>query len=110
MVRDAYPETVLEVLDGKITYPDKLLCVVRIFAASKPWSGSIESRKRKFSDVTRMMAEACHIDKPTLAFGSLNGSSSGASYYSSRDHRVVITGKLSVVTPFHEFRHARGRW
>ena len=108
MIRMSYPETVIEVLDDKITYSDKLLCVVRIFAASKPWSGSIESRKRKFSDATRMMAEACHIDKPTLAFGSLNGGSSGSSHYISREHRIVITGKLSVVTLLHEFAHALG--
>ena len=108
MIRMSYPETVIEVLDDKITYSDKLLCVVRIFAASKPWSGSIESRKRKFSDVTRMMGDACNIDRPTLAFDSLDGGSSGSSHYIPRDHRIVMTGKLSVVTLLHEFAHALG--
>ena len=108
MIRINYPETVREVLDDKITYSDKLLCVVRIFAASKPWSGPIESRKRKFSEVTCMMAEACNIDKPTLAFYSLDGGSSGSSHYIPSDHRIVIVGKLSVVTFLHEFAHALG--
>ena len=108
MVRDSYPATVLEVLDAEITYPDELLCVMRIFAASKPWGGSIEDRKRKFSDINRMMAQACGIEMPTLAFGALNGGSSGSSFYSQRDHRIMLTGKLSVVTFLHEFAHALG--
>lgn len=108
MVRDAYPATVLEVLDDEIIYPDELLCVMRIFAASKPWSGSIETRKRKFSDVNRLMARACGIEMPTLVFGSLNGGSSGASHYRTREHRIMLVGKLSVVTFLHEFAHALG--
>jgi hypothetical protein len=105
MVRN-YPETVVEVLDDEITYPDELLCVMRIFAASKPWSGSIEARKRKFTDANRMMAEACGSEVPTLAFGVLNGGSSGSSYYSPGEHLITMTGKLSVVTFLHEFAHA----
>ena len=105
MVRN-YPETVVEVLDDEITYPDELLCVMRIFSAAKPWSGSTQSRKRKFSDVTRMMATACQIDEPTLTFGSLDEGSSGSSFYSPGEHRITLTGKLSVVTFLHEFAHA----
>jgi len=106
MVRDAYPATVLEVLDDEITYPDELIRVMRIFSASKPWSGSIEARKRKFSDVNRLMATACRMETPTLTFGSLDGGSSGSSYYSPSEHRITMTGKLSVVTFLHEFAHA----
>ncbi len=108
MVRNTYPATVLEVLDEGITYPDELLRVLRIFAASKPWSGSTESRKRKFGDANRMMAKACKIEAPTLLFGPLDGGSSGSSCYSPRDHRIVMVGKLSVVTFLHEFAHALG--
>jgi hypothetical protein len=107
MVRN-YPETVVEVLDDEITYPDELLGVMRVFAASKPWRGSIELRKRKFSDVNRMMAEACRIEVPTLTFGSLNGGSSGSSYYNPSEHGITMTGKLSVVTFLHEFAHSLG--
>jgi len=107
MVRN-YPETVVEILDDEINYPDELLCVMRIFSASKPWSGSLEARKCKFTDVNRMMATACRIDKPTLTFGVLNGGSSGSSYYMPGEHRINLTGKLSVVTFLHEFGHALG--
>jgi len=105
MVRN-YPETVVEVLDDEITYPDELLAVMRIFSASEPWSGSIELRKRKFSDANRMMAVACEIEVPTLTFGVLDGGSSGSSFYLPWEHRITLTGKLSVVTLLHEFAHA----
>lgn len=106
MVRDNYPETVLEVLDDEITFTNELLRVVRLFAASNPWKESIKTRKRKFLDVNRMLAVACGIREPSLVFGHLNGSSSGLSHYVTRDHRIVIVGKLSVVTFLHEFAHA----
>jgi len=108
MVRNTYPATVLEVLDNEIAYPDELLRVMRIFAASKPWSGSIDVRKRKFSDVNRMMAKACCVEIPTLTFGSLDGVSSGSSHYIPSDHRIVIVGKLSVVALPHKNTHALG--
>ncbi len=108
MVRNAYPATVLEILDDEITYSDELLCVLRIFAASKPWKGSLRTRQRKFRQLNHLMAVACRIDKSFLAFGRLDGSSSGASYYVPRDHRIVIVGKLSVVTFLHEFAHSLG--
>ena len=108
MVRDAYPATVLEILDDEITYPDQLLSVMRIFAASKPWNGSLESRKRKFSDVNRMMAKACGIKPPKLIFRKIDGGDTGGSHYTPRVHRIVIVGKLSVVTFLHEFGHALG--
>lgn len=107
MVRN-YPETVVEVLDDEITYPKQLLRVMRIFAASNPWRGSIEVRKRKFTDVNRMMALVCRIEKPTLAFGCLDGGSSRASCYLPKEHRITLTGTLSVVTFLHEFAHALG--
>ncbi len=107
MVRN-YPETVIEVLDNDVAFSDEVLCVVRIFAASKPWSGSIRSRKRKFSDINRMLAQPCGIATPSLTFGRLDGKSSGASHYLPRDHQIVLMGKLSVVTFLHEFGHAQG--
>jgi len=108
MVKNAYPATVLEVLDDEITYPKQLLRVMRIFAASNPWRGSIEVRKRKFTDVNRMMALVCRIEKPTLTFGCLDGGSSRASCYLPGEHRITLTGTLSVVTFLHEFAHALG--
>ena len=103
-----YPATVIEILDDQMTFPSDLLQAVQVFAESNPWQGSTRSRQEKFRQLNRSMAEACRIEVPILIFGKLDGGSTGGSHYIPRDHRIVITGKLSVVTFLHEFAHALG--
>ncbi len=103
-----YPATVVEVLDDQISFRPASLRAVRIFATSNPWTGSLDQRKKKFCKLNRSMAAAYGIRKPELVFGNLDGSSSGRSYYEPGRHRIVLVGKLSVVTYLHEFAHARG--
>ncbi len=103
-----YPATVVEVLDDQMTFPNDLLQAVEEFAESKPWEGSEESRKEKFRQLNHSMADACRIKLPKLVFGDLDGGSTGGSHYRPRSHRIVIVGKLSVVTFLHEFAHALG--
>ncbi len=104
-----YPETVIEVLDDDVSYPDGVVEAVGVFAEAAPWSGSLKLRKRKFQQLNRDLAGACGINEPTLAFIHLDGGhSSGSSSYRPRDHRIVMVGKLSVVTFLHEFGHALG--
>ena len=108
MSRGTYPQAVIEVLDDSMRYRAGTLTAVRRFAASGPWQGSQSSRKGKFRDQNRDLSIACDIVEPKLVFGRLDGESSGASHYIPRDHRIVIVGKLSVVTYLHEFAHALG--
>ena len=108
MNRGTYPQAVIEVLDDNMRFDAPTLAAVRWFAASNPWRGSQSSRKRKFRDLNRNLSTACDIVEPKLVFAHLNGGSSGASHYVPRDHRIVIVGKLSVVTFLHEFGHALG--
>jgi hypothetical protein len=108
MVRNQYPESVVEVLDDRVQYSTAVIDAVQTFSAANPWKGPATARKLKFLQLNRDLASACSIREPALEFGLLDGSSSGASYYNSRDHRIVIVGKLSVVTYLHEFAHALG--
>jgi len=103
-----YPATVVEILDDQMTFSSDLLQAVQAFAESKPWAGSTESREEKFGQLNRSMAEACRIDPPKLIFGRIDGGNAGGSRYTTRIHRIVIVGKLSVVTFLHEFGHALG--
>ena len=107
MVRN-YPEAVIEVLDDDIQYPLAVTDAMKSFAETNPWKGSQNLRKKKFQRLNRDLARACSIQEPTLEFGLLDNGSSGASYYRPRDHRIVLVGKLSVVTYLHEFAHALG--
>ena len=108
MIRADYPETVIEVLDDAVAYPDGVIEAVQAFAQAGPWQGFVKSRKRKFQRLNCELARACNKPEPTLTFRDLDGGSSGASCYMPREHRIVLTGRLSVVTYLHEFAHSLG--
>ncbi len=108
MSRDEYPKTVLEVLDDRVTFDPKALKAVRRFAASRPWSGLLLARTAKFRQFNYELSIAYRMHKPELILEHLDGTSSGNSHYIPSCHRIVLVGKLSVVTYLHEFGHARG--
>ena len=108
MIDRQYPATVVELLDDQMSYSNALLQAVKEFAELKPWQGSSKSRQEKFRQLNRSMAEAYRIEPPKLVFGRLDGGSTGMSNYRPRDHRIVLVGKLSVITFLHEFGHALG--
>ncbi|MCH8015076.1 MAG: hypothetical protein IH917_00450, partial [Acidobacteria bacterium] len=66
-------------------------------------------RKEKFLRLNHHLASSCGIPEPELRFGRIDGTSSRGSYYRTSAHRIVMTGKLSVVTLLHEFDHALGK-
>lgn len=101
-----YPATVDEILDPDLRFTPAILQAVRVFAKSRPWAGSLDERKGKFRCLNRALAEACGIAVPDLRFGPLDGTNSGQSHYIPARHRIVLMGKLSVVTCLHEWRHA----
>jgi len=103
-----YPQTVIELLDENIPFRSSALEAVRDFAGSDPWQGNIEQRQEKLRELNHNLSAACGITEPTLAFGVLNGGSSSGSLYIPSQHRIVLVGRLSVVTYLHEFAHALG--
>lgn len=108
-MRDNYPQTVIEVIDADMRFRPATLRAVRTFASSKPWLGSLEERTEKFISVNRDLAEAYGIPDPELRFEQIDGTGSGGSCYLRSGHRILLTGKLSVVTFLHEFGHALGK-
>jgi hypothetical protein len=103
-----YPQTVLEVLEPTMSFPADVVEAMRRFTDAGPWSGTVEQRKQKLRELNRALAQACNIAEPQLVFERLDGGSSGGSYYAPRQHRIVMVGRLSVVTYLHELAHARG--
>ena len=108
MQRSEYPATVLEVVDNHMRFKPSALGAVRRFAQANPWHGSLDERKAKFLQLNQALAAAYNIDDPDLRFGTIDGTSSGGSHYIPARHRIVLIGRLSVVTYLHEFAHARG--
>lgn len=109
MMRDNYPTTVIEVLDDGSQFKGATLEALRAFAQSSPWSGTRASRMKKSLALNQMLADAEGIRVPNLIFRRIDGSSSGGSYYEPSRHRIVLTGRLSVVTYLHEFAHSLGK-
>lgn len=103
-----YPETVVEVLDDNLRFNPAALRAVREFRGAGPWRGSVNERKDKFRRLNRALSLAYDIAEPRLVFGRIDGGNSGVSFYVPADHRIVLLGRLSVVTFLHEFAHARG--
>jgi len=108
MPHSNYPQCVLEVVDDQMTYRPEVIHVVRRFAQRQPWRGTVEDREAKFEQLNRDLAVAYGIAMPALNFKCIDGSSSGSSHYIPTQHRIVLVGKLSVVTYLHEFAHALG--
>ena len=110
MPHNSYPTSVNEVIDKQLSFSPDTLRTVVAFARSGPWQGSWNSRKKKFLRLNQALAVANGISEPELLFSLLEGSTgSGASYYAPSQHRIVLVGKLSVVTFLHEFAHALGK-
>src|SRR5438105_11795169 len=101
MIRRNYPSSVDEVVDPTFRYKREALRAVRLFAKLKPWTGSLTERKNKFRQLNRDLSIAYSIEEPELIFGRLNGSHSGSSCYIPALHRIVLVGRLSVLTYLH---------
>ena len=106
--RRTYPESVVEVLDDRMTFKPEALQAMRRFVQSHPWRGSTDERKQKFEALVADLSAAYCMQAPTITFGELDGSCSGRSHYIPAENRIVLVGRLSVVTLLHEFGHARG--
>src|SRR5436309_2586523 len=103
-----YPATVAEVLDPPVRFRPATIAAARQFARSRPWRGSVEERQAKF---IAAHADLCRVYglTTTLRFERIDGSCSGLSSYCPSTNEIVIRGRLSATSLFHEVAHALGR-
>jgi len=101
-----YPQCVLEILNDQMSYRSAAVRAVQRFARMNPWRGTVEERKARFRKLNHDLSGAYGIFEPDLVFDCIDGGSSGSSHYIPSERRIVIVGKLSVVTYLHEFAHA----
>jgi hypothetical protein len=106
--RRNYPRSVAEVLDDRMTFRPAALRAVRAFARSKPWRGTFAERWDKFMALRQALSEAYGV-APILEFhGTEQPGAVGNGAYWPAFNKIVLVGRLSVVTFLHEFAHARG--
>ena len=91
---------------------EKLDEIIGDFRNAGPWAGTIAERKAKFENCFYRLCEAAGLDQDgwRVEFEIPNRfsewTSSGSSHANYMEKKMVLRGRLSVITLFHEFGHA----
>ena len=104
-IMSGYPETMAENLDPEMKFRKETIRALRRFRRARPWSGSIDSRKRKFRD---LHCELNAIYGTAFFLNMVNvrvNNPSGQGSFDPRSGSITVYGKLSVITYLHEFAH-----
>lgn len=82
---------------------------MRAFRDAKPWRGTLEERAGKFAELHRSLCRA--YDLETIMVRDVEGDPTGTSagsLFDRRRNRIVLSGRLSVVTYLVLFAVAAG--
>ncbi len=108
MVRN-YPASAAEVARDDYPFKPGIVEALRRFKAKKTFRENDRVRFGAMRDLVAELAGAEGIRCPALTCGELwDGGHSFASHYIPAEHRIVMVGKLSIITLLHEFAHALG--
>ena len=99
-----YPQNIEQALGKTLKFPPATLEAVRAFAASKPWSGTLEDRQAKFR---QLHSDLCRIYSvnPILVIQGDGTGDSGCSSFQPGANIITLRGRLSVITFLHEWGH-----
>jgi hypothetical protein len=75
---------------------DEAKGAVKAFRDAKPWRGTFEERHEKFNTFATAFAEATGLECEFVFVGDETGRGQG--FYSPNANKIVLSGKLSVVT------------
>ena len=71
---------------------------IKAFRDAKPWQGTPDERLAKFTELHRGLARAYDLETILVREGNDEQGASGGSFFAPRLNRIVLRGKLSVVT------------
>lgn len=98
--------SVAELVDEAMLFKPEIVVAAKAMARSKPWRGTLDERKQKFTAAAKTLGdlidgpEGTAAGAPRLIFGVLDGSDSISSNVGRRNNRISLVGRLSVVTLF----------
>jgi hypothetical protein len=81
---------------------------VKAFRDAKPWQGSIEERGDKFAELHRGLTNAYNLETMLLRDDSEPNAASGESRFDPVKNKILLRGRLSVVTYLFCFAAACG--
>lgn len=102
--------TVASLLDPRTRVNPEAANALRTFRRSKPWRGSLGERVEKFQALHNAFCNAYGIN-PTFEFIAMREGEEtpqGDGGFDFHGNRIVLLGKLSVVTFLHCWAKARG--
>jgi len=100
-----YPASMDELDLNSVLLAPAVIEVVKAFAQSRPWRGSIEERKDKFLRLNNALATALCLPAPHLIFAMDERVDSARSAYIPALDTIIIRGRLSAITFLHEWGH-----
>lgn len=80
-------------------------CAIKSFRDAKPWRGTFEERLEKFHTFAKTFADACGLEVEFVFAGDEQQDTSlpANGGYSAEFNKIVLAGKLSVVTLLFSF-------
>jgi hypothetical protein len=104
-----YPATMAENIKDDVKFKKGAVAVLRKFKAKKTFKMNVPCRLEAMGELLEDLSKVYGIECPGLEATNINGGHSGDSYYDRLNHKIMMQGKLSIITLLHEFAHARGR-
>jgi hypothetical protein len=103
--QNRYPQSVEELdLDNVVLAPE-VVAVVKAFAKTHPWRGTLEEKIQKLLRLNSDVALAMNVRAPRLVFEIDESVDSGRSSYCPATKTITLNGRYSIVTFLHETAH-----
>ena len=103
-----YPATMAENIKD-VKFKKGAVAALRKFKAKKTFKLDVPGRLEALGELLEDLSKVYDIECPGFEAVNINGGHSGDSYYHRLQHKIVMQGKLSIITLLHEFAHARGK-
>jgi len=109
-----YPATVTEVLDDNLRFRTETVVALRWFkehVRRNRLHAHDESRIEAMKLLVEKLSNIYRIPVPEIEMESVTGrpGGSGSSSYEPERNRIILRGRLSVITLLHEFAHVLGK-
>ena len=98
-----YPDRIL--LDPNKKFRPAALRAIKAFSKEKPWRGTLAERQAKYRALHCALVLAYGIEPTELVFENDESRDSGSSCFVPATRRIILRGRLSVVTYLHELGH-----
>jgi len=79
------------------------------FKQECPYSAGVEKRKEGLMELLEEFETVYGMAAPILEFTEPEKNYSYESHYIPEEHKIVMVGKLSIITFLHEFAHSQGK-